>query len=674
MIHNMKDSMKIQIYSTLGLILILGLVSCNMDLNKLPKDNSQKIVENIYKDEVLQTIYTLQDERNSTKLMKYLNNEYPEYRKAAVLAFASIQDSMAIMPIAALFADEDENIRISVAYTLGQIKHASAENILLSAFQSEKSNEVKKNILEALGKCGTEVGLNFVASFSFRKDEILLLTGQAWALTRFAQQGLISKQSTAKAIELLSTPNISEKIRFIISFYFVRAKELDLSSYQNELISAYKTDGYVYTRMNLAAAMGKAKTMNVLDFLKSILKSNTDYRIKVNVIEAFRKFEYSDVANVVFSLLKDANVNVGIKASEFFVEKGEQTDAKKYFDLARKLNNWRLRTNLLAASLKYSELSAKADISNSITSGYEVAENIYEKASLLKALSGDIQNYKFIESQIFSSKEYVIKSYGMEALVEIRRNSDFDAIAKTLSAKGENLFDDFALIFKRAIQSADVAMISITAEILRDKQFKYNEVYKNTYFLTQALNQCQLPQDIEAYLELQKTISYINGSELAILPQKNQLSIDWKLVVSISPIQKMLIKTTKGEITIQLLVNESPGSVASFVKLAKEGFYNGKMFHRVVPNFVAQDGCPRGDGWGSPDFTIRSEFYPRYYNEGAVGMASAGKDTESSQWFITHNPTSHLDGRYTIFANVVEGMEVVHKLEIGDKIISIEPQ
>ena len=87
--------------------------------------------------------------------------------------------------------------------------------------------------------------------------------------------------------------------------------------------------------------------------------------------------------------------------------------------------------------------------------------------------------------------------------------------------------------------------------------------------------------------------------------------------------------------------------------MKKEKFYNEKTWHRVVPNFVIQAGCTRGDGYGSLNYTIRSEFSPQSYKTGYVGMASAGKDTESTQFFITHRPTPHLDGRYTIFAKVI---------------------
>jgi cyclophilin family peptidyl-prolyl cis-trans isomerase len=131
------------------------------------------------------------------------------------------------------------------------------------------------------------------------------------------------------------------------------------------------------------------------------------------------------------------------------------------------------------------------------------------------------------------------------------------------------------------------------------------------------------------------------------------------------------VETTKGKIILQLLVEEAPGSVANFVALLRQQYFDGKVFHRVVPNFVVQTGCSRGDGYGSEDYSLRSEFSLTRYREGAVGMASAGKDTEGTQWFISHSPTPHLDGRYTIFAQVVEGMEVVKSIGVGDKILSV---
>ncbi|RZK99575.1 MAG: peptidylprolyl isomerase [Hymenobacter sp.] len=136
--------------------------------------------------------------------------------------------------------------------------------------------------------------------------------------------------------------------------------------------------------------------------------------------------------------------------------------------------------------------------------------------------------------------------------------------------------------------------------------------------------------------------------------------------------QRVRITTGKGAIVLVLKVEEAPGSVASFVSLVRQHFYDGLYFHRVVPDFVAQGGDPRGDGSGSTPYTLRSEFSYLTYGTGAVGLASAGKDTESCQFFFTHLPTPHLDGRYTIFAQVAEGQQVVQQLEVGDKMLRVE--
>jgi len=120
------------------------------------------------------------------------------------------------------------------------------------------------------------------------------------------------------------------------------------------------------------------------------------------------------------------------------------------------------------------------------------------------------------------------------------------------------------------------------------------------------------------------------------------------------------------------LKQDCPGTVANFLELVDLNYYSDKVIHRVVPNFVIQGGCDRGDGYGSMDYTIRSEFPQIYYNsEGCLGMASVGPHTESMQWFITHVPTPHLDGNYTLFGRVIEGMEVVHQITIGDRILEI---
>jgi cyclophilin family peptidyl-prolyl cis-trans isomerase len=126
------------------------------------------------------------------------------------------------------------------------------------------------------------------------------------------------------------------------------------------------------------------------------------------------------------------------------------------------------------------------------------------------------------------------------------------------------------------------------------------------------------------------------------------------------------IETDKGTIEIELAVLDAPLTVDNFVTLARKGFFNGIVLHRVVPDFVVQDGDPRGDGEGGPGYAIRDELNQRPYLRGTVGMALAWEDTGGSQFFITHSPQPHLDARYTVFGHVVAGMEVVDRLAVGD--------
>jgi cyclophilin family peptidyl-prolyl cis-trans isomerase len=132
------------------------------------------------------------------------------------------------------------------------------------------------------------------------------------------------------------------------------------------------------------------------------------------------------------------------------------------------------------------------------------------------------------------------------------------------------------------------------------------------------------------------------------------------------------VTTSKGVFSIQLLPDEAPLVVDNFVELAKQKYFNGITVHRVVPNFVMQDGDPRGDGNGGPGYQIRCEINEVPYERGAVGMALSGKDTGGSQWFATHSPQPHLDGGYTVFGSVIRGMDVVDNIVRGDVIRSIQ--
>ena len=137
-----------------------------------------------------------------------------------------------------------------------------------------------------------------------------------------------------------------------------------------------------------------------------------------------------------------------------------------------------------------------------------------------------------------------------------------------------------------------------------------------------------------------------------------------------------IIKTNKGYMKVEFYEKDAPNTVANFVKLSKDGYYNGLKWHRVLPDFVIQGGCPNGTGAGGPGYKIDCELdgNNQYHDRGVLSMAHAGRNTGGSQFFVCHsrNNTSHLDRNHTCFGKVIEGVDIVDKIRVGDTIDSIE--
>lgn len=140
--------------------------------------------------------------------------------------------------------------------------------------------------------------------------------------------------------------------------------------------------------------------------------------------------------------------------------------------------------------------------------------------------------------------------------------------------------------------------------------------------------------------------------------------------------KKAIIKTEKGDMKVEFYHNDAPNTVANFIKLSESGFYNGLTFHRVIPGFVIQGGCPNGTGAGGPGYTINCELTGdnQFHDRGVLSMAHAGRNTGGSQFFICHNRinTKHLDRNHTCFGKVVEGLDIIDDIRAGDKILSID--
>jgi cyclophilin family peptidyl-prolyl cis-trans isomerase/HEAT repeat protein len=209
------------------------------------------------------------------------------------------------------------------------------------------------------------------------------------------------------------------------------------------------------------------------------------------------------------------------------------------------------------------------------------------------------------------------------------------------------------------------AALAILDSLAKQKTAKANEAIKTAL-------------DSQDHLIRRKAVALLraNGagdfsSRIGIVQTRNTTADYERALARIGKRFNAVVRTSRGSFTVELLPDDAPLTVDNFVRLARRGYFNGIIIHRVVPNFVIQDGDPRGDGNGGPGYQIRCEINEVPYQRGAVGMALSGKDTGGSQWFVTHSPQPHLDGGYTVFANVVAGMDVVDSIARGDVIRSI---
>jgi len=250
-------------------------------------------------------------------------------------------------------------------------------------------------------------------------------------------------------------------------------------------------------------------------------------------------------------------------------------------------------------------------------------------------------------------------------------------VAEKLYAAAPNMNEKVTEVMKQVMllrmRSDDFEDALRLAQLLIAGGFKQPGIYDLAG--SAAFNACQF--DLAAkYLKAAAEDESIGQSGRRYLAQVADYQAYWKKELAIraaeaqaDDLPRVLLKTSKGDIQIELFENQAPEAVANFISLIEKGFYDGLTFHRVLPGFMAQGGCPDGTGGGGPGYNIPCECYRedfRRHFRGTLSMAHAGRDTGGSQFFLTFGPTSHLDGRHTAFGRVTVGMDVLAKLQRRD--------
>ncbi|MCU0450516.1 MAG: peptidylprolyl isomerase [Bernardetiaceae bacterium] len=609
-------------------------------------------------------ITDFQDQRRADSLRFFLTSPVAEHRRWAAGALASVQDTASVPALATALADPEPLVRRAAAYALGQTYAAAARPVLRQAYSQETDAEAAGFILEALGKCADSAAVAFLATLDLpQADQAPQRQGQMRGLYRAALQKKLGPAGVEKTLAYLNR-SYPDSLRVLAAGCLARNPRKNYEAVGGPLLKLLLNDPHPHVRLGLAVAAGSLKTPEALGYLKSLALSDANYQVQVGALRGMANFEAPDFQADIAPLLRNANPHVALTAAELLHQKALPTDRALYLQWAQTCPHPRARAEVLAAAVRY-QLANEA--TEQAERWYRQTASVYEKGWLLKALAEDPRNFALLDQRFEPQPAKLLNTFALEALTKVRQHPYFPgAGSPQLLRYGQRL--------QAALASGDAALVALAAGTLREDPEAPNflQTWGGAGFLAQVKQKLQLPRDYETLIELEQTLALAAGQPPRPLAKPAyQHPINWALLDSLPPRPHALLETTRGTIELQLLPRQAPGSVANFVALARRGFFSAKALHRVVPNHVAQGGCPRGDGFGGPPHTIRSELGPLYYQAGSVGMASAGKDTEGSQWFISLIPTNHLDGQYTIFAQVVKGLEVAHQLQVGDEVRSV---
>ncbi|MBI5463817.1 MAG: peptidylprolyl isomerase [Ignavibacteriales bacterium] len=671
-------------------------------------------------------ILTLQDQRSlgEGKLVQYLKHRDKKLRLSAAIAIANIQDSSALESLLPSLHDPDAGVRQGVALAIGQIGSTSSGLALLSALKQERDPVVQGRLLEAIGRCCNVLVLDSLIDHCRRPRVLLPKKDIALAIARAALRQVKTESAIWYAFDLLKISD--DDVRWMALYSLWRCAPNGLIDVEiakrAKLLAEQCSNSSTEVRSNLATLFGRSKASAAVSLLKELARTEerrNDWRVSVQIVRALaaQVSANGELLPFIVRSLDSRNDHVVIACLQSLsgisstVIHGTTSDSL----LGMKLNRFAQTTSeaelvrgeaFVALGKHYPDALSKLT--------YLLADkqlSLRVKAKLIEGISMQVapKNFQLIQQYLdddsvrttMAAWDFIKRITSTAGLKILRRDSIlWKTIPQTILEK-----------MKHALAMHDMAITTVVANAFADTGFArlFSGEQRLGVVVPEFINaykKLKSPDDVEAMQAVLETLGKIGnadciatlesalrdpdrtvarqaaealkrvtGNNYDTLVAKSTKPIytdyDWPTLESIKLNQQVEIQTDKGVIRILLLKEAAPFTVLSFVKLAQKGFYNRLLFHRVVPNFVIQGGDPRGDGWGGPGYAIRSEIGLVNYQRGSCGIASAGKDTEGCQFFITHAPTPHLDGRYTIFAKVVKGMNVVDKMQVGDTIVSV---
>jgi cyclophilin family peptidyl-prolyl cis-trans isomerase/HEAT repeat protein len=585
------------------------------------------------------------DERGRDILRLLVTDKSADVRAAAAFGYEVMGDASTTPDLLPLLSDRDVGVVCAAAAAIGFLGRPDGQDALVAAIPGAAAPEPRATMLEALWKFPTPE----------TEAAALRYAGAADSKVRRAALFAISRKPQERSFAVLTAA--------------LRDPDADCAAMAARALGLLARKDALEP---LAAALGSGKpplVINSLYALEAILGKSPGVLAQ-------------DHIHRVLALAGDANGNLAVPALLLL----RQFAAKD-----REVNNrlWSIaisgpgRRRQVALQSVVAVLKGRAEVAlQKAMDSPEPALRAAAAESLIFLSGADARPYR---ERLFADRDPVVRLAVLTSLntpVAVRENRpivnsalvDPDSGVRAAGVEALALLDDpsvlpilaEAVTRSRGDASPDVAIAVITAcEKLRVDPAARSIVetlYRQSKTLVSRLARRSLVEMFRADPAAFHLRQYETGKTVADYAA---------LLAEASRPWQARVETVRGEFTIRMAGDAAPLTVANFLKLTRAKFFDGVAIHRVVPNYVLQDGDPTGTGDGGPGYEIRDEFNPLRYERGTVGMATSGPDTGGSQWFVTQSPEPQLDALYTAFGQVVAGQDVVERIEQGDRIVRV---
>jgi cyclophilin family peptidyl-prolyl cis-trans isomerase/HEAT repeat protein len=610
---------------------------------------------------------------DSAIMISALDNHDENVVAMAARACGITRDNRFVNGLARLCAHQDKKVRKNAIFALGEIGDSSSVRPLSEVLHSEDMED-RLLAIEAFGKIGDRRSASFIKPFLRKSDEEVLEA--VLALWRMADT------SSLADLRLLAAESSGQALYGAIYAMFRLFPDSCVPEFIN-VFAGQNYDDSSYAEITAIAARGLGSSGDTAAVLE-IFDRYSENLSRPAKIELIRSLGRSEFGRERLEKILDDNDDNGVKRV-ILLSLGQIGDPKSRKIIEKYLEDNSLQVRLATISV-LPEINKKSPTNTLVK--YKSSNLWQMRAAVARALGKVKSNRSLRQLRLMlEDKDDRVKAGVIEGLGEFPIRRNIDIIKAALNGSDDTVVKSTAAeVLGKSKNNAALDILLETAQrniSTSDIDFARSLISSLGYFVDTTEAGYRASEMVKKFLDHPNRIvrqdAFSGLGELApefYDPGTFDVDFneeDYNYLQSLRNLGVIaIIEIPHGIIKVKLAPESAPRTCVNFVKLAERGFFDNLSFHRVVQNFVVQGGCPRGDGWGGPGYTIREEINPIKFKKGAIGMATSGRDTGGSQFFICLSDQPHLDGRYTAFGNVIEGWEILDNIEIGDKIISVK--